>query len=76
MSGTVMSPMGGTWLTALIVNWALYSRSPYLGRGDVLPPFDMQQSQDAVGVCVNVVKTRGHPALLVAEDGAKNKVQS
>lgn len=49
--------------------------SPYLGRGDVLPPFDMQQAQDAVGVCVNVVKTRGRPALLVAEDGAKNKVQ-
>lgn len=49
--------------------------SPYLVRGDVLPPFDMQQAKDAVGVCVNVVKARGRPALLVAGDGAKDKVQ-
>lgn len=32
----------------------------------MLPPFDVQQSQDVEGVCVNVVKTRGHSTLLVA----------
>lgn len=42
--------------------------SPYLGGGDVFPPFDVQQAQDVVGVCVDVVKTRGRPALLVAGD--------
>lgn len=43
----------------------------YLSGGDIFPPFDVQQPQDAVGVCVDVVKTRGCPALLVAGDGTK-----
>lgn len=52
-------------------------RPLYLGGGDVFPPFDVQQPQDVVSICVNVVKTRGRPTLLVAGDGTKvkNKVQ-
>lgn len=41
----------------------------------MFPPFDMKQSQDAVGVGVHVVKTRGYSTLLVAVDGSKTKVQ-
>lgn len=54
----------------------LMLRPLYLSGGDVFPPFDVQQPQDVVGVCVDVVKTRGCPALLVAGDGNKKaKVQ-
>lgn len=49
------------------------THSAYLGRCDVLPPFDVQQSQDVVGVGVHVVKTRGHSALLVAAQRPKFK---
>lgn len=48
----------------------------YLSGGDAFPPFDVQQSQDVVGICVDVVKTRGRPAFLVAGDRTKNKKQS
>lgn len=48
----------------------LIFHSAYLRRCDVFPPLDVQQSQDIVDIGVHVVKTRGHPALLVAEERA------
>lgn len=47
-------------------SWSQWEPPWYLGGCDVFPPFDLQQAQDVVGVGVDVLKPRGHPALLVS----------
>lgn len=67
----VIAPVGGTGQPTLIPDTEpLIFHSAYLRRCDVFPPLDVQQSQDVVDIGIHVVKTRGHPTLLVAEERA------
>lgn len=50
--------------------------SQYLCCCDNLVPLDVQQSQDVVGICVNMLETRGHSTLLVAAERARPLYQS
>lgn len=40
----------------------------YLFGCDMFLPFDVQESQDVVGICVNMGETRGHSSLLVSAE--------